>query len=270
MSRTLAWTAATVDDGGVAMWRRKQETTMTEDDKISAADTIVAARTDQPERKPEPTPPSAADTVVQERRWAAEGIPGGRAAVPRVLVSQRRETCDHCRGTGYVPNVSDYLRESIGLLGDQGDEVVHSFYGTLFRADPDLVSLFPGNPTEGDFGTDHKGARQRESLLKALTALANLYDPDSADKMAQLDTALKSFGRSHAAFARKDGTIRGATWEEYGAVKAALFATLVRAAGNAWRAEFTESWSQAYDYAAAVMLAEQHRSGFSAPRFPRA
>jgi hemoglobin-like flavoprotein len=133
-----------------------------------------------------------------------------------------------------------------------------------------VAPLFPGNPTEGDLGADHKGAQQREKLLAALAALADLYDPDDDEKMERLDRALASFGRSHAAFARKDGTVRGATWEEYGAVKEALFATLVTAAGEKWKAEYTESWSQAYDYAAAVMVAEQYRSGFAAPRFPRA
>lgn len=192
------------------------------------------------------------------------------AAVPRVLVSQRRQPCEHCGGVGFMPNVSDYLRESIALLGNQGDEVVRTFYATLFRGAPDLVRLFPGDPTQGDLGTDHKGARQRELLLSALAALAELYDPEDADRMARLDTALASFGRKHAAFSRPDGTIRGATWEEYGAVKDALFQTLIRAAGEHWKTEYGEAWSQAYDYAAAVMVAEQHRSGFSAPRFPRA
>lgn len=221
-----------------------------------------------------------ADTAAgrESQRWQAEGIPSApagrarlaaRAAVPRAVVSQHREACVHCQGSGFMPSVNDYLRESIGLLGDRGDEVVRTFYTALFRSAPDLARLFPGDPREGNLGTDHKGAKQREKLLAALAALSDLYDPDDADRMARLDTALKSFGRSHAAFARPDGTIKGATWEEYAAVKEALFATLVQAAGNAWKAEYTESWSQAYDYAAAVMLTEQYRSGFAAPRFPR-
>lgn len=225
-----------------------------------------------------------ADTEVSQeaRRWQAEGIPSvsippigrarlaARAAVPRAIVNAHREVCPTCMGGGFMPSVNDYLRESIALLGDQGDEVVRAFYVALFRTAPELARLFPGNPTEGDLGTDHKGAQQREKLLQALAALANLYDPDNGDEMVKLDTALKSFGRSHAAFVRPDGTIQGATWEEYAAVKDALFQTLVRAAGEAWKPEYTASWSQAYDYAAAVMLAEQYRSGFAAPRFPRA
>lgn len=246
-------------------------------DRATAQDAITVARVGEGSTLAAWTPamdaPDPDATLVQERQWAAEGIPApklaARAAVPRVLVSQHREECEHCGGNGFMPNVSDYLRESIALLGDQGDAVVRTFYGVLFRAAPELVTLFPGNPVEGDLGTDHRGARQRELLLAALVALSDLYDPDDMERMQRLDIALASFGRKHAAFTRQDGTIKGATLEEYAAVKVALFATLVQAAGNAWRSEYTEAWSQAYDYAAGIMIAEQHRSGFAAPRFPR-
>lgn len=256
-------------------------------DRLRAEDSIAAARTDRPSGSAWAEPARSGSrlaawtpgmdevrTIPEPDDQDTEIRPAPRlvaqAVVPRPLVSQRRDVCQHCEGTGYMANVSDYLRESIALLGDQGDDVVRTFYATLFRAAPEVAKLFPGDPTRGDLGTDHKGARQRELLLAALVALSDLYDPEDADKMARLDTALASFGRKHAAFARPDGTVRGATWEEYAAVKDALFQTLVRAAGPAWKAEYTEAWSQAYDYAAAVMVAEQHRSGFAAPRFPRA
>ena len=169
-----------------------------------------------------------------------------------------------------MPGINDLLTESVALLGDQGDEVVRMFYSSLLRAHPQLMTLFPGDPTQGDFGSDHKGAKQREKLLDALISLANLYDPGDPKKMAHLDQALESFGRRHASFVRQDGTLKGATLEEYAAVKEALFTTLIAAAADKWRPEYTEAWSQAYDYATAVMLAEQFRSGFTAPRFPRA
>jgi hemoglobin-like flavoprotein len=187
------------------------------------------------------------------------------APVPAPIVRVERETCPHCEGTGYMPSISDNLRASIALVGDSGAEIVKAFYAELLSVAPGLADLFPA-----DLLTTDATKGQRDKLLKALIALSDLYDPADTDKMARLDTALKSFGRSHAAFARPDGTVRGATWEEYAAVKEVLFRTLVAAAGTGWRAEWTESWSQAYDYAAAVMLTEQYRSGFSAPRFPRA
>lgn len=233
----------------------------------------------RPDQVPQYEPAAVADeppTLVQEQRWSAEGIPPlrnspfGRVAAPQPIVSQFRIDCEHCGGRGFMPGINDLLTESVALLGSDGDEVVRLFYSSLLRAHPQLMTLFPGDPTQGDFGSDHKGAVQRDKLLKALTALAGLYDPGDEAKMAHLDQALGSFGRAHASFVRQDGTIKGATLEEYAAVKESLFTTLVTAAGAKWKPEYTEAWSQAYDYATAVMLAEQFRSNFAAPRFPRA
>lgn len=226
----------------------------------------------------------AKEQPSDEQRWAAEGIPDteimempidrtpygrGVARVPEPMVPATRIECSHCGGRGFVRGLNDYLRESIALIGDEPDEIIRLFYSSLLRANPQLMTLFPGDPTQGDFGSDHKGAKQRDKLLRALTALADLYDPGDSAKMEHLDQALASFGRAHASFTRQDGTVRGATLDEYAAVKEALFSTLVRVAGQKWLPEYTEAWSQAYDYAAAVMLTEQFRSGFVAPRFPR-
>jgi hemoglobin-like flavoprotein len=188
------------------------------------------------------------------------------APVPAPLVRAERETCEHCGGTGYVPSISDYLRESIALVGGSGDQIIRAFYSELISVAPDLTTLFPRDLLTVD---EEKG--QRDKLLRALIALSDLYDPADEEKMGRLDTALKAYGRSHAAFARPNGEIKGATWEEYAAVKEVLFRVLVAAAGAAWKPEYTASWSQAYDYAAAVMVAEQYRSGFSSgfPRYPR-
>lgn len=275
--------------GRQMLWRRKQETmsenqqqtppTAERDPETIERDRSMAGMLDEAtvtesfgvQRDDEPP------TLVQQeaRRWAAEGIPpvrtgsfGQPAAAP--LVSQFRIDCAHCGGRGFMPGINDLLTESVALLGDQGDEVIRMFYASLLRAHPQLMTLFPGDPTQGDFGSDHKGAIQRDRLLKALTALAGLYDPGNPAKMDHLDQALGSFGRAHASFVRQDGTIKGATLEEYAAVKEALFTTLVSVAADKWQPEYTEAWSQAYDYATAVMLTEQFRSGFAAPRFPRA
>jgi hemoglobin-like flavoprotein len=209
----------------------------------------------------------------QEQRWAAEGIDVARSTptptIPAQALRPARVDCEHCGGRGFMPGINDLLKDSIALVADQGDEVVRLFYSALLRAHPQLLTLFPGDPTQGDFGTDHRGAQQRDKLLRALVALSDLYDPSNAEKMAHLDQALATYGRAHASFVRQDGTAKGATLEEYAAVKEALFSTLVRAAGGKWSPDYTIAWGQAYDYAAAVMLAEQHRSGFAAPRFAR-
>jgi len=215
----------------------------------------------------------------QPGRNILAGKPVLAAAPPAApLVAAERQPCRHCEGMGYVPSISDNLRQSITLVGDSGDEIIQAFYAELLALAPGLASLFPRDlldprsPSPGDMDGEspRSGRGQRDKLLHALKALSEMYDPADDEKMARLDTALKAFGRSHAAFVRPSGEIKGATWEEYAAVKEVLFRTLTAAAGSAWKPEYTASWSQAYDYAAGVMIAEQHRSAFSAPRFPRA
>lgn len=281
----LGWAGPLMFMMGRDMWRRKRETKMTDEPQpVEKLGHEQELSDDLPVALPITAGPNRVLDIepdAEHRRWEAEAMidrtevlsfGGARAdvAVPAPLVSNSRIDCEHCGGRGFVPGINDLLKDSVALIAPTGDEVVRMFYLALFSTAPDLVSLFPGNPTQGDLGTDHRGAKQREKLLAALVALANLYDPADAEKMTHLDQALGQFGRSHAAFVRKDGTIRGATLDEYAAVKDALFTTLVRFAGEHWRPEYTEAWSQAYDYAAAVMLTEQFRSGFTAPRFARA
>jgi hemoglobin-like flavoprotein len=186
-----------------------------------------------------------------------------------------RQACEHCRGTGKVLTVNDLLSESLALLGDSTDDVVGVFYESLLRIAPHLAALFPPDlfdplsepPTEANPRT---GRGQRDKLVAALAALASSYDPDDPEKMAILDTHLAAFGRSHGAFRRQDGTVRGATVSEYHYVKVVLFDTLHDAALDAWRPEYDDAWDEAYEYAARHMLAAQDtvRDGFG--RFPRA
>jgi hemoglobin-like flavoprotein len=284
--------------------RRKQETAMSEqapeDTQVGLTDEAAAA-SHAGEHDAQPLPavergwPDGEIDAAAEARWRAEGIPTetvgnqdtellvvrgvngptgrtmGRSTVPASLISPTRIDCEHCKGVGYVPGINDWLVESAALIGDRGDEVVRLFYTNLLTAHPELAYLFPPDITEITMATrNEQGLSQRDKLLQAIVALSELYDPGVPGKMDRLNGALARFGRAHAAFVRQDGTTWGATLEEYAAVKDALFSTLVRVAGELWRPEYTSAWSQAYDYAAAVMLAEQFRSGFVAPRFPRA
>jgi hemoglobin-like flavoprotein len=182
---------------------------------------------------------------------------------PAVLFGHKVD-CDECRGRGYViVSTRDLLRQSIGLVSD-GDELVREFYRRLLDAAPGLAVLFPA-----DLLTEDSIKKQREKLLNALTALAHLYDPDDPKNMDKLTTALKAFGRSHASFDRQDGSQRGATFDEYAAVKAALLDTLTDAAGQAWKPAYSDAWSEAYDFAAVTMLAEQYATVPAIARQPR-
>lgn len=190
--------------------------------------------------------------------------PWNETMEPVPVDSDDRQDCPHCRGTGKVLSVNDLLRESIGLLDGNEDAVIREFYARLLTAAPDLAPLFPRDLLAED-EIDH----QRDRLLAAIVALAKHYDPDNDEAMATLDTALASYGRAHSAFRRPDGTVRGATLEEYVAVKSTLFGTLHDAAGAAWLDEYDGPWSEAYDYAAIRMLSAQLDTPQRFGRFPR-
>lgn len=228
-------------------------------------------RTAEPDRTPRRPPadftPITDDLPTQPDPLTDSGI----HHVPDPDPATTRVTCTHCEGTGYtMRTVSELLRESIALIpADGGQTVIREFYRRLLTAAPDLAPLFPADLiTAATDDLASPGRMQRDKLLQALAALADLYGTSSADRQ-RLDTALRSMGRSHAAFARPDGTVRGATIEEYMGVKQALMDTLHTAAADAWRPEYDAAWSEAYDYAAVTMLHEQMTSNMTMPRYPR-
>jgi hemoglobin-like flavoprotein len=179
------------------------------------------------------------------------------------------DDCPHCMGTGHVLTTNDYLRMSIQLLGDQGDKVVAEFYARLLTEAPELASLFPDDLVDPLAGAASPGRIQRDKLLGALVAVSQTYDRTDLSAMEILDTHLATFGRAHANFHRPDGSVRGATLAEYHAVKVVLFGTLHDAAGEAWRPEYDDAWSEAYDYAVGEMMHAQNHTDQKAARYPR-
>lgn len=263
--------------------------TRAEDGPLAGRGPWSAPRTDdeeQPRRflaQPVSAPPAPAE-VDRIARMAPVALPADHAERDRgdevhdtstrmqaADVRAQRPECPACHGKGYVMSTSDLLRESIGLVGDNGDLLVREFYASLLDAAPNLAPLFPPDLLTAASGDElSAGYGQRSRLLGALVSLSQTYDPDDSNAMTALDTALSAWGGRHGAFQRPDGTVSGASLEEYAAVKGVLFRVLVLAAGDLWRDEYTRAWSEAYDYAAGVMLAAQRRSGASFPRQPRA
>lgn len=210
--------------------------------------------------------------------------------LPKALVTPLGEVCPTCGAS--TPGIKDLLLESAGWISDLDGAIV-AFYQKLLdlareaaendgvskgwseaqiaeageQAVQDLAFLFPADLLTAAEGDDSRGAGQRDKLAKALVALASTYDPADDEKMTRLDTVIKSMGHRHAAFARRNGTIQGATWDEYGLAKKALMFVL-GTLGDRFTAEHAEAWSQAYDYAASGMIQVQLRSGALAPRFP--
>lgn len=246
----------------------------TEEEHMPESDT---ERLTGPERAADPSPVMKAEEVVGAAAKKMRAAYGRREDADLADTQARldtREDCPHCRGRGKRLTTNDLLRESIALIEGSEDAVVRTFYEHLLRAAPDLASLFPADlldplsPAPID-APDRTGRGQRDKLVAALAALAQSYDPGNAEGMQILDTHLAAFGRSHAAFYRQDGSVRGATVTEYHYVKQILFATLHDAAGDAWLPEYDAAWDEAYEYAARHMLAAQDSVPNPHGRYPR-
>jgi hemoglobin-like flavoprotein len=193
-----------------------------------------------------------------------------------------RVGCHECDGRGFVVKpVKELLRESLALIPEgQGDAVVTEFYRRVLAADKGkapadrLVSLFPADLVSASAGmSESRGVQQRDKLFKTLVALADLYNPDDPAAIERLDNALRAYGRSHALFLRPDGSVRGATLQEYAQVQSVLLGTFHDLTAAAWRSEYDMAWIEAYDHAAPVMMAEAHRAilagEVTVPREPR-
>lgn len=186
-----------------------------------------------------------------------------------------RPTCPACRGTGRVQTVRNHLDEIVAMLptepADQ-DALVAAFYGRLLADYPHLRPLFPRDLTTGD-ALNSKGNRQRDVLFAALAELLTRFDPDALDgeNMKALNTALISFGHTHANFDRQDGTRSGATIQEYLGVRDTLLSLLQDALGSRWEPVHTLALLAAFNYAMIEMLhSAQHYQVADFGRQPRA
>lgn len=174
-----------------------------------------------------------------------------------------REDCHHCLGTGYVLTTNDYLRRLTSRLpvndADATDAMILHFYELLIGAAPHLADMFPADLLSPDSPSDSGGRVQRDSLLSALVAVIQTYDPDhpTSEGMQILATHLAAAGRSHYAFLRPGGKIRGAMVREYAAVIGLTIQTLRDVLGIEWRQEFEEPLDDALDFASRKMLRAQ-------------
>ena len=173
--------------------------------------------------------------------------------------ADHRDTCPECRGTGYVLTIRDYLDEIVEMLptgdAEAKDGLIAEFYRRLLAAYPSLAFLFPPDLTTGD-ALNSKGHRQRDQLWNGLEALLTRYDPDhrTSENMRALTTALEVFGRDHSAFLREDGTVEGATEDEYIAVRNVLLQLCREALVNQWRSEHSWALVKAYRFAMVKMM----------------
>lgn len=123
------------------------------------------------------------------------------------------------------------LETSFDLIAPNGDELMDEFYARLFERAPAVKPLFAN--------TDLK--RQKAMLLSTLVLLRkSLRDLDA------VLPKLRALGARHVAY--------GAEPAHYPVVGEALIASMAAVAGDAWRPEHEEAWSEAFGVVAAAMM----------------
>jgi hemoglobin-like flavoprotein len=123
------------------------------------------------------------------------------------------------------------LETSFDLVAPRGDELMDTFYERLFTAAPAVRPLFAR--------TDLR--RQKGMLLRALLLLReSLRDLDA------IVPTLRELGGRHVAY--------GAEPEHYPVVGEVLIVSMAEVAGDAWRPEYEQAWSSAFEIVADAML----------------
>jgi hemoglobin-like flavoprotein len=124
----------------------------------------------------------------------------------------------------------DALETSFDLVAPHGDELMEIFYARLFAAAPSVRALFP----------DDMQPQQAKLLAALVLVRKSLRDLDG------ILPTLRALGAKHARY--------GAEPAHYGVVAAVLISAMAEVAGDAWRAEYEEAWSEALGFIAAAMI----------------
>jgi len=124
------------------------------------------------------------------------------------------------------------LETSFDLVAPRGDELMDVFYARLFAAAPAVRPLFAGTDLQ----------RQKTMLLGTLVLLRK-----SLRNLDAIVPKLHELGARHVRY--------GAQPEHYPVVGEALIASMAEIAGDEWRSEYTEAWTQAFELVAGAMIA---------------
>lgn len=129
------------------------------------------------------------------------------------------------------------LRESFELVAPRADQLAERFYEKLFEDYPDLLRYF----THTDF------SEQRGKLIQALVlVLKSLENPPALTKV------LHQLGGQHGEM--------GIEEDDYPPVTNTLLSVLGEYAGDAWNEELEETWRQALEAVATIMIEGAHDS----------
>tara|TARA_R110002111_G_scaffold262289_1_gene337809 strand:+ start:93251 stop:95806 length:2556 start_codon:yes stop_codon:yes gene_type:complete len=123
------------------------------------------------------------------------------------------------------------LRESFELVAPRADQLSERFYEKLFEDYPDLLRYF----THTDF------SEQRGKLIQALVlVLKSLENPPALTKV------LHQLGGQHGEMGIKE--------DDYPPVTNTLLSVLGEYAGEAWNEDLEETWRQALEAVATIMI----------------
>jgi len=123
------------------------------------------------------------------------------------------------------------LRESFELVAPRADQLSERFYEKLFEDYPDLLRYF----THTDF------SEQRGKLIQALVlVLKSLENPSALTKV------LHQLGGQHGEMGIRE--------DDYPPVTKTLLSVLGEYAGEAWNEELEETWRQALEAVATIMI----------------
>lgn len=123
------------------------------------------------------------------------------------------------------------LRESFELVAPRADQLAERFYEKLFEDYPDLLRYF----THTDF------SEQRGKLIQSLVlVLKSLETPPALTKV------LHQLGKQHGEM--------GIQEDDYPPVTSTLVSVLAEFAGEQWTEELEETWSQALETVASIMI----------------
>jgi hemoglobin-like flavoprotein len=204
------------------------------------------------------------------------GDTGTRLQAPPQITDDR-EDCPVCHGTGKKLRCADYLAEIVGMLPADDpvamDMIIADFYRHFMEAAPHLKVFFPADLTTGD-ALNSKGNKQRDQLLNALVLLLSRYDPDhpQSDGMKALRTNALTWGHSHTAWLNPEtGEIYYPTPDDYLAVRNVLVMLLSGGLGDKLTSKHVAALARAYHSVSNWMQtsADEWRMEQGEPTVPR-
>lgn len=129
-----------------------------------------------------------------------------------------------------TPNAIASVRASYAGIAPRIDQLVETFYSTLFSRAPDTRRLFPADM-----------ARQKDHLAAALAVLFR-----NIENLDALEESLMSLGAQHVGF--------GVIPEHYVVLCDVMIESLRTVASPAWSSQLEAAWREALGHVSATML----------------